>query len=162
MRGQTRSQAFLPEISGKLRGESGETVATCLVDAFDHARSSQRPLHTLLLAFGGLAGIILVYRHLVGVNSTTVALTLLLFILLIASAWGLRYAVVLSLAATACYNFFFLPPIGTFTIADPQNWLALFAFLVTAILASRLSQRARDQAENAPGRQRELKILFSP
>ena len=36
-------------------------------------------------------------------------------------------------------NFFFLPPVGTFTIADPQNWLALTAFLVTAIVASQLS-----------------------
>ena len=113
-----------------------------------------------MLAFAGLAGIVLVYRHWTSVNSTTVALTLLLFILLIASAWGLRYAVVISLAATACYNFFFLPPIGTFTIADPQNWLAMFAFLITAIVASRLSQRARNQADAARARQRELEVLF--
>ena len=112
------------------------------------------------LAFGGLAGIVLVFRLWTGVNTTTVALTLLLFILLIASAWGLRYAVAVSLAATACYNFFFLPPIGTFTISDPQNWLALFAFLATSIVASRLSQRARDQADSARARQRELEILF--
>jgi two-component system sensor histidine kinase KdpD len=113
-----------------------------------------------VLAVGGLAGIVLVYRHWTGVNTTTVALTLLLFILLLASAWGLRYAVVISLAATACYNFFFLPPIGSFTIADPQNWLALFAFLATATVASRLSQRARNEADAARSRQRELEMLF--
>ena len=62
--------------------------------------------------------------------------------------------------AIAVYNFSFLPPIGTFTIADPQNWLALFAFLTTAIVASRLSERARDDASDARARQRELDALF--
>jgi two-component system sensor histidine kinase KdpD len=94
------------------------------------------------------------------VNQTTVALVLLLLILVLAALWGLRYAVIISIAATACYNLFFLPPVGTFTIADPQNWLALFAFLSTAIIASRLSQRARDEADEARSRQHELEILF--
>jgi two-component system sensor histidine kinase KdpD len=112
------------------------------------------------LAFGALAGIVLVYHRWLHVNPTTVALTLLLFILLLAAEWGLRYAVVISVAATALYNFFFLPPIGTFTIADPQNWLALLAFLATAIIASRLSERARDEASDARSRQREVEALF--
>src|SRR5580658_611182 len=101
------------------------------------------------LAFIALAGIVLVYHRWLHVNPTTVALTLLLFILLLAAEWGLRYAVVMSIAATACYNFFFLPPVGTFTIADPQNWLALIAFLVTAMIASRLSNSARNEAREA-------------
>lgn len=113
-----------------------------------------------MAAFSALAGIVLVYKHWFHVNPTTVALTLLLFILLLAAEWGLSYAVVISLAATACYNFFFLPPVGTFTISDPQNWLALFAFLLTAIVASRLSHRARNQASQARSRQQELEILF--
>ena len=113
-----------------------------------------------ILSFISLGGIVLVYRNWVHTNPATVALTLLLLILLLAAEWGLRYAVVLSLAATACYNFFFLPPLGTFTIVDPQNWLALFAFLATAIVASRLSQRARNQTEEARSRQHELEVLF--
>ena len=112
------------------------------------------------LAFIALAGIVLVYHRWLHVNPTTVALTLLLFILLLAAEWGLRYAVVISVVATALYNFFFLPPIGTFTIADPQNWLALFAFLATAIIASRLSERARNEANDARARQREVEALF--
>ena len=112
------------------------------------------------LAFIALAGIVLVYHRWLHVNPTTVALTLLLLILLLAAEWGLRYAVVLSVVATALYNFFFLPPMGTFTIADPQNWLALLAFLVTAIVASRLSERARDEASDARARQREVEGLF--
>src|SRR5665213_1879993 len=109
-----------------------------------------------MLASGALAGIVFVYTHWFHVNPTTVALTLLLFILMIAAEWGLRYAVVISVAATACYNFFFLPPVGNFTISDPQNWLTLFVFLATAMVASRLSQSARDQANEARSRQQEL------
>lgn len=112
------------------------------------------------LAFIALAGIVLVYHYWIHVNPTTVALTLLLLILSLAAKWGLRYAVVISIAATALYNLFFLPPIGTFTIADPQNWLALAAFLTTAIVASRLSERARDEARDAKARQREVEALF--
>lgn len=112
------------------------------------------------LAFSGLAGIVLVYKRWLHVNTTTVALTLLLLILLLATEWGLRYAVVVSVAAAACYNFFFLPPFNTFTIGDTENWLALFAFLATSIIASRLAQAARDEADEASARQHELEILF--
>jgi two-component system sensor histidine kinase KdpD len=124
--------------------------------------SSRRVVEIIrwLLASGTLAGIVLVYARWLHVNPTTVALTLLLLILLLAAEWGLRYAVAVSVAAAACYNFFFLPPVGTFTISDTQNWLALFAFLATAILASRLSERARNQANQARSRQQELEVLF--
>lgn len=114
-----------------------------------------------VVAFGSLAGIVLVYRRWLHVNPTTVAVSLLLFILLLAAKSGLRHAVAISIVATACYNFYFLPPIGTFTISDPQNWLALFAFLATAVTGSRLAQRAREEAEEARTRQREVEVLFT-
>jgi len=107
-----------------------------------------------------LVGIVLFYRHWPHVNPTTVALTLLLFILVLAANWGLRYAVATSLAATACYNFFFLPPVGTFTIADPENWLALFSFLGTSVVASRLSARIKEEALDARTRQKEVEVLY--
>ncbi len=113
-----------------------------------------------LFAFSALAAIVFAYHVWLRVNSTTVALTLLLYILLLAARWSLRYAVVVSLVATACYNFYFLPPVGTFVIADPQNWLALFAFLATSVIGSRLAKQARDEAEQARGRQREVELLF--
>ncbi len=95
------------------------------------------------------------------VNHTTVALMFLVTVLLTSAYWGLRYAVVMAIGATAAFNFFFLPPIGTFTIADPQNWVALFAFLVTALVASNLAERARSEAEAAKQRRREVERLFS-
>ncbi len=114
-----------------------------------------------LVTITALASIILTYQRWVHVNPTTVALTLVLFILLLAARLGLRYAVVASVLATACYNFFFLPPLGTFVISDPQNWLALFTFLLTGVIGSRLSQKARDEADHALGKQRELEVLFA-
>jgi two-component system, OmpR family, sensor histidine kinase KdpD len=94
------------------------------------------------------------------VNHTTVALMFLVSVLLASAYWGLRYAVVMAFGATAAFNFFFLPPVGTFTIADPQNWVALFAFLVTALVASNLSDRARSEAEQAQQRRREVERLY--
>ena len=47
-----------------------------------------------------------------------------------------------SLVATACYNYFFIPPVGTFTIADPANWVALAVFLLASVVVSRLVARA--------------------
>ena len=94
------------------------------------------------------------------VNPTTVALMFLVAVLLASAYWGLRYAVVLALGATATFNFYFLPPIKTFTIADPQNWVALLAFLVTALVASNLAERARREAERAKGRRREVERLY--
>ena len=118
--------------------------------------NSRRFLATTLLAaaFGALAGIVIAYRRWVHVNPTTVALTLVLFVLTLAAQWELRYAIAVSVVATAAYNFYFLPPVGTFTISDPENWLALFAFLGTSIVGSRLSQKARGEAATALRRQR--------
>ncbi len=94
-------------------------------------------------------------------NHTTVALSLLLAILGIATGWGLPEALVASIVAVLGFNFYFLPPILTFTVADPQNWVALIAFLVTAITASQLSVRARRRAEEADARRREVERLYA-
>jgi len=98
------------------------------------------------------------YTH---ANASTVGFAFLLAVLVVSAAWGLRCAILLSVTATLAYNFFFLPPIGTFTIADPQNWIALFTFLLTAIIASQLSERARREMANANSRRRELEQLYA-
>src|SRR5262245_42114338 len=93
-------------------------------------------------------------------NSTTVALAFLLVVLFVASLGDLAAAIVTSLSATLCFNFFFLPPLGTLTIADAHNWIALFAFLAVSIVASRLSASARARAQEALARRNELTRLF--
>ncbi|MGH9801500.1 MAG: DUF4118 domain-containing protein, partial [Blastocatellia bacterium] len=82
-------------------------------------------------------------------SSTTVALALLLIVLFAATGWGSRPALVAAILGVLCFNFFFLPPVHTFTIADPQNWIALAAFLITAVTAGQLSARAKRRAEEA-------------
>ncbi len=107
-----------------------------------------------------LAAIVAFDRLVLHANPTTVALSLLLLILFIAANWGLRFAIVTSIVATAAYNFFFLPPVDTFTISDPQNLLALVVFLITAVFASRSSDRIREESLEARRRQEELEVLY--
>jgi len=94
------------------------------------------------------------------INPTTVALAFLLIVLFVATAWGSKPAVLASLLAVACFNFFFLPPYGTFIIADPHNWIAFFVFLITAITVGQLSSRARQQAEEANTARQEIERLY--
>jgi two-component system sensor histidine kinase KdpD len=110
------------------------------------------------VAIGAITG---GYSRFVPANPTTVALTYLVAILLIATGWGIAEATTASLVAVFCFNFFFLPPVGTLTIADPQNWVALMAFLITAIVASQLSGRARERHIEALARQRDLERLYA-
>ena len=105
--------------------------------------------------------IVVAFRRIPHINPATVGFTFLLAVLVISAAWGLRYAIAISLAATLAYNFFFLPPMGTFTIADPQNWVALLAFLITAVIASQLAERARREALAANRRRSELERLYT-
>ncbi|MDR3762655.1 MAG: DUF4118 domain-containing protein [Acidobacteriota bacterium] len=94
-------------------------------------------------------------------NATTVGYGFLIVVLFISAGWGLRAAILASVAATLCYNYFFLPPVGTFTISDPHNWIALFSFLMTSVVASQLSERARRETLNATNRRRELERLYT-
>src|SRR5260221_8013516 len=93
--------------------------------------------------------IVCVYLKLISVNATTVALTFLLAVLLIATVWGLAASVTTSVAAVLAFNFFFLPPVGTLTVEDPQNLVALLAFLITPLTASQLSANAQRRAAEA-------------
>jgi two-component system sensor histidine kinase KdpD len=67
----------------------------------------------------------------------------------------------MSVVAMLLFNYYFLPPVGHLTVYDPQNWVALFAFLVVSVLASQLSNRARQQADAASLRRREVEKLYS-
>jgi two-component system sensor histidine kinase KdpD len=124
----------------------------------------RRSIQLSLLRYGvstvTAAAIVAVYFHWLHVNETTVALTFLIVILLVAANWGLRHAVYLSILSAVAINFFFLPPVMTFTIGDGRNWVALLAFLVTGIVASQLAERARSEAKISHRRQREAERLY--
>jgi two-component system sensor histidine kinase KdpD len=99
-------------------------------------------------------------RWLPGISATTVGLTLLLIVLGTATVGRLWTAIAVAMVATAAYNYFFFPPIGTFTIADPQNWIAVSAFLIAAVVGSHLSAAAQTRMRDAIARRNELARLF--
>ena len=117
-----------------------------------------RKLALGLLALGLLA--LVFTRGISGLNAATVAMSFLIVVLLVAATSRLWVAVTTSLAAVFAFNFFFLPPIGTLTIADPQNWIALFALLAVSLVASNLSAVARARTLEAEARRDELGRLF--
>ena len=124
-------------------------------------RGPLRELWHLSASVVALSAITVVYSRWLGItNPTVVSFSYLLVILLVAATSTLRVAVAASILAVPAFNFFFLPPIGTFTIADPQNWVALVAFLTVSVVASRLSLVARQRAEDATARRDELSRLF--
>src|SRR6187200_785427 len=94
-------------------------------------------LSHLLVALLGVAGITAVYAMWLGVtNHTTVAVSYLLVVLFVAASSPLWIAILTSIVAMLAFNFFFFSPVGTFAITDPQNWIALFAFLAVSLVAS--------------------------
>lgn len=128
-------------------------------------RSSRSQPRAIVLRIAIVLAIVAVMTFLlsriVPVNPTTVGFAYLVAILFIAAWWGLAEAIVGSVASVLCFNFFFFPPVGTFTVADPQNWVALFAFLATAITASQLSAQVRRRALEAQNRQQEVERLYA-
>lgn len=83
------------------------------------------------------------------INPTTVAFAFLTIVVGSAIFAGLAVAVVVSIEATLFFNYFYLPPIGRFIIYDSHNWVALFTFLFTAVVISRLTSSANENRHKA-------------
>ena len=120
-----------------------------------------RAAHYALAVVGVAAVTIALVPARASINPTTVALALLLSVLFTATLWGSRPALVASVLGVLCLNFFFLPPIHTFNVAEPENWVALTAFLLTAVTAGQLSARARRRAREAEAGRREIERLYN-
>jgi len=111
---------------------------------------------TAIVAAALLVGLGL--RQVLGVNSES--LVFLTAVLVSAAAFGLWPSLWACLISMAAYNFFFLPPLYTFTIADPENVVALFFFLLTALIAGNLAAGMRAQALAARARARTTEELY--
>jgi len=123
-------------------------------------RKQMRDLGVVVASLAAIALTASLLRLLPDISPTTVSLILLLIVLGTATIGRLRAAIVASVASMLSLNFFFLPPVGAFTIADPQNWIALFAFLVVSVIASNLSAAAQDRTREAIARRNEVTRLF--
>jgi two-component system, OmpR family, sensor histidine kinase KdpD len=95
------------------------------------------------------------------VNVTTAGFAFLLAILVASTFLEFRFAVLMCITAALAYDYFFLPPTGHFNINDPQDWVALFAFLTTALIGTKLSAASRSKAQEATRRRLEVERLYS-
>jgi two-component system sensor histidine kinase KdpD len=112
-----------------------------------------------LLMIAGALGLAELLEPTVGVNN--IDLVFLSAIVCVAVTFGLLPSLLAVATATLCYNFFFLPPLYTFTIADPANVATLFFFTLVAVLVSNLAARTRRQAKVAQSRARITEALYS-
>src|SRR5262249_16725315 len=110
------------------------------------------------IGIAALTGVLIPLRP--HINSTTIGFAFLLLVVFVAILWGSKPAFLASILGMLCFNFFFLPPFYTFTIADPQNWVALAAFFLTALAVGQLSARAKQRAEEAEAGRVEIRHLY--
>ena len=94
------------------------------------------------------------------VNFSTTGFVDLLVVVLVAMLSGFWEATVTSLVALTCLNYFFVPPVFSFYVADPQNWVALLTFESTALVVSRLSIQMENQARTAIQERRSMEKLY--
>ena len=115
-------------------------------------------LMSLLIVAAGLGAAVLIYP-VFGIEN--VDLVFLTAVVSVAVRFGLWPSMLASVAASLCYNFFFLPPVYTFTITDPTNVAAFFFFMLIALLVSNVAARVRTQAVTALGRVRTTESLYA-
>jgi two-component system sensor histidine kinase KdpD len=124
----------------------------------------RKRLRSLIVGCLGSSVVVLLitifYQHEAGIAITTVVLTYLLAILVVSAWGGLGISIFTSVISTLVLDYYFFPPVGRFTISDPQDWVSLFAFLLTSVIGSELSARARRQAEEANRRRNEVEQLY--
>ena len=96
-------------------------------------------------------------RH---VNATTASLILVLVVVCVALAWGWLECLLAALAGGLGFDYFFLPPTGSFAMQEPQHWVALVTFLVIALATGQLSARASSQKAEAIRHRQEIEGLY--
>ena len=110
----------------------------------------------------GVAAVALVtfFALRLNLNLSTSGSLYFLIVVMVSMVWGFWEASVTSLIAVNCLNYFFVPPVFTWTVSDPQNWVALVVFEITALTVSRLSTRAQDQARAEARQRAEVQKLY--
>jgi two-component system, OmpR family, sensor histidine kinase KdpD len=124
----------------------------------DHAGRAQFVGETLA---GGWAVALLTFTgYVLHFNAAPVGFLFLLLVVCIAILCGFWQASLVSLLACACLDYFFYPPIFKLTINDPQDWVALGAFEISALIVSRLSSREKIQSREATLQRTSMEQLF--
>jgi two-component system, OmpR family, sensor histidine kinase KdpD len=144
-------------VLGRSRENAERPEQRAVRDATPRGNEARAYLGSLAFVAVSLA-VALLLHQVVGIAS--VSLTFLTAVLAVAVVYGLWPALFASFVSVLAYNFFFLPPLYTFTIADPENVVALFFFAITAVIASNLTARVRAQAITARQRARTTEELY--
>ena len=144
---------------GVIAGDAQPVGKTAVQTAARQEPFNPRPyLMALLFVAIGLGAAELI-RPVFGIEN--VDLVFLTAVVSVAVRYGLWPSLAASVAASLSYNFFFLPPVYTFTITDPTNVAAFFFFMLIAILVSNVAARVRSQADTAIGRVRTTESLYA-
>src|SRR5712692_3622442 len=121
----------------------------------------QRYLLETFLAFAGVMLVTgIIYAFHLYPRIPNISIVYLLVVLALATARGRYAAILASVVAFLSFDFFLVPPFYTFTIGKFDEWLALFVFLVTAIITGQLASALRQRAEQARRRENETRILY--
>jgi two-component system sensor histidine kinase KdpD len=121
----------------------------------------QRYLIDGLMAVGGVAVVTgIIYAYHLYPTIPNISLVYLLLILLLATTRGRYASIVAAVVAFLAFDFFLVPPLYTFVISRWEEWIALFVFLVTALITSQLTTQTRQSVEQARLREREARILY--
>ncbi len=140
--------------------EPGEPIPRKTVRTADKSRTIDAiPYVVALLAVAAALGVGLLIHPWFGIEN--VDLVFLTAIVAIAVRFGLWPSLVASIAASLAYNFFFMPPLYTLTIAEANNVAAFVFFIVMATLVSNVAARVRTQAMSATGRARATEFLYA-
>ena len=118
-----------------------------------------RPGSTAIAAAGMFAIAIICEK--LHANATVAAIVLLSGVLVAGASTNFTGAVLASLVGALCLDYFFVPPIGSITIADPQGWIVLTVFLAVSLFAARSGARLREQRDELIASQRESEKLHA-
>jgi len=130
------------------------------IEARAKPRWQQYLLDSLLASLGALLVTAIIYTFDLYPRIPNISIVYLLVVLALASTRGRYAAILASLVAFLSFDFFIVPPLYTFTIDRVEEWIALFVFLVTAILTSQLAVTLRQRVEQANRRELETRILY--
>ncbi len=124
-------------------------------------RPGLQRLYSTVLALLGTIAVTFISFRVLHANATTAALALMLAILFIGT-YARRFDTILAaILAALCLDYFFTPPIGSITMADPQDWIALTVFVTVSLVATNISTRLRNQRDALVARQKEMEKLYA-
>ena len=109
----------------------------------------------------GIVVIAVIFHRLFNASATVAAMVLMLAVLFAGAHANVSRAVAAPIVATLCLDYFFVPPIGSITIGDPQGWIVLLVFLAVSLFASKSAARLREQRDELIARQRETEKLHA-